>query len=603
MAKIPAAQAPPGLQAGQVVQLSNGMPVRGVRLDGWGARCSWAHASGCAVWPPWPCSCPAACRRVLIGGGLVGWVRVKPRAGWALPGRCCSGPALPLWRPPLAGPPLPARPWEQAFVVAVDEEGVTIDANHPMAGKDLTFDVEVRWDRAGALALTHVSIPCGARRWHGWRGPGVVGVEVGGCAGCPAYCWPGPSLPRWHLVPRLSSPGRLALAQHRSGPAPCCPPCSPRKLLGPGPAPPASSNRSPSWCPRRACSRPPLAPAASGAARAPACLPARAPACLPGLLLRRVCRRGSPSLPRPCALQGRTRPAPPSPPAGAPSSPSCACRACCRRRWGTARAPRPTPRTARCAVLGIRWHAVQEVGGAVQEVGGAVHEVVGGIGTHRRSAGLRSGSAGSCTVSQPRPLCLPLLPAWRRRCARAPRGTPRWCRWCTTRRRCALPSPAALLLACRVRVPAGMSCPVRRAGRAGGPLFDRPCLPTPHAGLLRRAAGRVLAAARPHAAQPPGRRRGHAVPVRPGRACQGAVPQSGSDGCGCPMPRGGVQGAGCFRLWARHACRRRGRLRSTPPSPRLVCAAARASTGTPRSSARRRRPPRPRRTRSWAAAW
>lgn len=25
----------------------------------------------------------------------------------------------------------------------MDEEGITIDANHPLAGKDLTFDVEV----------------------------------------------------------------------------------------------------------------------------------------------------------------------------------------------------------------------------------------------------------------------------------------------------------------------------------------------------------------------------------------------------------------------------------------------------------------------------
>ncbi len=28
-------------------------------------------------------------------------------------------------------------------MVGVDDEGVTIDANHPLAGKDLTFDVEL----------------------------------------------------------------------------------------------------------------------------------------------------------------------------------------------------------------------------------------------------------------------------------------------------------------------------------------------------------------------------------------------------------------------------------------------------------------------------
>lgn len=31
----------------------------------------------------------------------------------------------------------------QATVVGVDDEGVTIDANHPLAGKDLTFAVEL----------------------------------------------------------------------------------------------------------------------------------------------------------------------------------------------------------------------------------------------------------------------------------------------------------------------------------------------------------------------------------------------------------------------------------------------------------------------------
>lgn len=35
------------------------------------------------------------------------------------------------------GRPVPVR------VVAVNEGGVTVDANHPLAGKDLTFDIEI----------------------------------------------------------------------------------------------------------------------------------------------------------------------------------------------------------------------------------------------------------------------------------------------------------------------------------------------------------------------------------------------------------------------------------------------------------------------------
>ena len=35
------------------------------------------------------------------------------------------------------GKPIPVR------VIEVDEETVTIDANHPLAGKDLNFEIEV----------------------------------------------------------------------------------------------------------------------------------------------------------------------------------------------------------------------------------------------------------------------------------------------------------------------------------------------------------------------------------------------------------------------------------------------------------------------------
>lgn len=46
----------------------------------------------------------------------------------------------------------------QAVVAAVDDSSVTIDANHPLAGKELTFDVSQtrfaheRWGRLGMAA-------------------------------------------------------------------------------------------------------------------------------------------------------------------------------------------------------------------------------------------------------------------------------------------------------------------------------------------------------------------------------------------------------------------------------------------------------------------
>ena len=102
VAQVPKSQAPKGLKPGSVVQLTNGMQVR----LGWGgAAWDWvAHAAYREF-----------CRVLL-------------------PGAAAPPPPTLLLR---GTPPV------QAVVTAVDEESVSIDANHPLAGKQLSFEVQL----------------------------------------------------------------------------------------------------------------------------------------------------------------------------------------------------------------------------------------------------------------------------------------------------------------------------------------------------------------------------------------------------------------------------------------------------------------------------
>ena len=90
----------------------------------------------------------------------------------------------------------------QAVVTAVDEESVTIDANHPLAGKQLAFEVQLT-RHIPAAQLEYATFGAGCF----WsvelafqRVPGVLQTAVGYSQGrtpSPTYEDVSPALQRW----------------------------------------------------------------------------------------------------------------------------------------------------------------------------------------------------------------------------------------------------------------------------------------------------------------------------------------------------------------------------------------------------------------------